>query len=487
MKSEEKKNTALWFIPLLWAAGFIAFIPLLKNRFIGDDYTALSIHRVFKSESFFQTILYGGNDFFRPLNMALVMGRGAVFGDNPLPFVIANILLHLVNSTMVFFLARKLFTKRIAVFSSAVFFLLAFSHYEGITWISSSITLLVTFLVMLSLYSHIQYRLSDKKVWFFLSIVAFVFAFLTKETAIGLPFLIVLYDLFFAPRKISRRFKFFVPYLVFGLLLACYVVIQTQWAMKFAGGEDSVYKPGWHAVTNVLDYWVWLWMPNPRHPYVAEVLKVLPKPFLIVYWILAGLVAASLAAVIVLAILKKLSKTMFFCFLATFVSLAVFLPFSIKISARYAYLPSCFFALFAGGAFAGIHTYLKEHGKSILKIILWSGAGLYLAANVFALILVQREFVKVSTLTEELAHQVGSPVNLEPDDVVFIEGLPSHVHLREAIQWFYEPGVHVHADNDKYSGTPRTLQEVRSLYDDAELYYFRFDADSLSQVSRERL
>jgi len=483
--NKDGSRKVLWSLPVLWAVGIALFLPLLKNRFIGDDYTALSIHRAFKSQSFFRTILYAGNDFFRPMNMALVMGRGALFGPNPVPFVIANILLHLVNTTMIFFIARKLFAKQLAAVTSAAFFLVAFSHYEGITWISSSITLLVTFLVVLSLYSHIRYRESNRLPWFILSIVSFVFAFLTKETAIGLPFLILVYDLFFTPKDNRKRFRFFVPYLVFGLLLLAYVGIQTQWALRFAEGSDSVYKPGWHVLTNILDYWIWLWMPNPRHPYVARVLMILPKPLLVTYWVFAGLVACSLVLVIVLAALKKISKPLLFTFLATFISLAVFLPFSIKISARYAYLPSCFLALFAGGVFANAHTYLKERSKKALKVILWGAAGVYLAANIFATVLVQREFVRVSTLTEKLAHQVGSSLDLKANDVVFIDGLPAHIHLREAVQWYYDPDIHVHADNDKYRGTPKTLAETWEYYAGSEstLYYYTYDSGELSFIS----
>ncbi|MBN2379549.1 glycosyltransferase family 39 protein [candidate division WOR-3 bacterium] len=476
-------------IPALWGVGILLFLPLLRNRFIGDDYTALSIHRAFRHAPFFKTLLYGGNDFFRPVNMALVMARGEVFGPNPVPFVIFNIVFHLINATLVFLIARKLFDKTIAAIGSAVLFLVTFCHYEGITWISSSITLLVTFFVLISFFSHINFRRTGKLYWVVTALLAFVLAFLTKETAVSLPFLILVYDLFFSTAEERRRFRFYSPYLIYGLLFIGYILVQTQWALRFASAGDSIYRPGWHVITNIVDYWVWFWMPNPRHPYVADVLKVLPQPLLISYWVLAGIAVLSLILVIVLAALKRLSRPLLFSFLATFISLLIFLPFAIKISTRYAYLPSAFFVMFAAGLFTKGFYYLKERGKRVLKILLSVVAGLYLGANTFAILLVQKEFVKVSTLTEQLALQAGDKVDLENQDVIFIEGLPSHIHLREAIQWFHNPTLHVHADNDMYRGTPLTLEDTRKFFagSEANLHHFIFSADSLILDSSQPL
>jgi len=486
-KSAIEKGKDLWLIPGLWAAGVLTFLPLLWNRFIADDFTALSIARFYRSKPFFQTILYGGNDFFRPLNMALIMARGALFGDTPLPYVIANILLHLVNTTLVFLIARRIFKKALAAAAAGLLFLAAFSHYEGIIWISSSVTLFMTLFVLASIYGHIRFRERGKSGWLILAIGGFIAAFLTKETAVCLPFLLLAYDLIMVQRK-DRGKGFFYHYVVYGVLFAVYIAVQTGWAMRFMG-SGSVYRPGWHVLSNIADYWVWLWMPNPRHPYVAEVFSILPGGVLVIYWIIAGAVALTLPLIVVLASLKKLSRSLLWSFIVTVLSLLVFLPFAIKISARYAYLPSVFIALFAGGLFSRVYFYLKEKGRRAWQGILVAIGSIYLLGNVAGLLLIQREFVRVSTTTEQLALQVGELVELTDEDVIFIEGLPSHIHLREAIQWFHNPTVHVHANNDAYRSSPKTLEATRWFYrySEANLYHLRFENDNLLLLSRESL
>ena len=490
------KRRDWWVIPVVWVTGALLFLPLLKTRFIGDDYTALSIFTFYKSKPFLHTILYGGNDFFRPLNMALIMARGAVFGDNPIPYVIANIFLHLVNTTLVFLIAKRLFKRTVASLLAAVAataaFLVAFSHYEGITWISSSITLFVTFFVLISIYGHVKFREENRIGWLILAIAGFIGAILTKETAVSLPFLLLAYDLILVGKK-ERARRFFYPYIAYGVLFAAYLAIQTGWALRFVGG-DSIYRPGLHILTNIFDYWVWLWIPNPRHPYVAGALSVLPRGLLVAYWILAGALALTLPAVIVLACLKKIKRPLLWSFIATFLSVLVFLPFTIKISARYAYLPSVFIALFGGGLFSRVYFYLREKGRREKGRRVWQWllaivGSLYLAGNVVGLVLIQREFVKVSRTTERLALQAGEIVQLEDEDVIFIEGLPSHIHLREAIQWYHNPTVHVHADNDKYRDTPKTLGATRQFYKDkpSDLYYLRLEVEKLVLVSSEPL
>ncbi len=487
MSEESRRPRDWWMIPTLWLGGGLIYLSLLGNRFIGDDYTALSIFRHYRTESFFRTILYGGNDFFRPLNMALVMARGAVFGDNPLYYVIANILMHLANTTMVFLLARRLFKNSLATFAAAALFLVAFSHYEAITWISGSITLFVTFFALLTLYSHMRYREGAGGAWLGLSIAGFVLAFLTQEAAIALALLLPLYDLVIAKRE-ERGKSFWYPYIIYGILLTAYVALQFGWAYRFVGGE-SPYRAGWHVLTNIPDYWVWLWMPNPRHPYVAGVLGVLPRPLLIFYWVLAAGVTLTLPLIIVLAALRKLSRPQLYSFLAALAALVVYLPFAIKISARYPYLPSVGISLFAAGVFAGAWGWMKERSKKAWQWVLGIVAGLYLATNALGLVLIQREFVRVSTLTERLAHEVGERIDLMDEDVVFIEDLPAHVHLREAVHWFWNPEVEVLASNDAYRDTPKTLEGTRQSFAcrGGTLYCMRFTDGRLVLVSSERL
>jgi len=471
----------------LWALGAALFAPLLGNRFIGDDFAALSIFREFRTKPFLETVLYGGNDFFRPLNLALIMARGALFGDAPLPYVIANICLHLANTTLVFMLARRVLKNPLAASASALFFLVAFSHYEAITWISSSVTLFVTLFMLVSVYSHLRFRETSRPGWVLLAVAGFVLAFLTKETAISLPFVILLCDLVLVePRRRSKAF--FLPYAAYGALLLAYLTVQTGFAVRFMGG-DSVYRPGWHILTNAADYWVWLWMPNPRHPYVAEVLSVLPRPLLIVYWTVAAATALTLPLLATLAVLKRLSKPLLWSFLGALLSLLVFLPFAVKISARYAYLPSVFAAFLGGGLFALVWRRLGDRGGNIRRWVLAAAGCVYLAANAAGLLLIQREFVRVSRTTERLALEVGELVKLEDGDVVFIENLPPHVHLREAVQWYHNPTVHVHADNDAYPDSPRTLSATKLMYEglDATLHRLRFEDGGLRVISEEVL
>jgi len=486
---EWKKN--LWVIPGLWLTGALTFLPLLGNRFIADDFTALSIFRAYRSKPFFQTVLYGGNDFFRPLNMAFIMARGALFGDAPLPYVIANIILHLVNTTLVFLIARRVFKRTLAAAAAGFLFLFAFSHYEAITWVSSSVTLFVTLFMLISIYGHVRFREKGGIGWLIMTVVGFIAAFLTKETAVSLPFILLACDLILV-KKEKRCKAFFYPYAIYGVLLAAYLAIQTGWAMRFMG-TDSIYKAGWHVLTNAADYWVWLWMPNPRHPYVAGVLSVLPKGLLAAYWILTGAAALMLPLIVVLAALKKLSRPMLWSFICSILALLVFLPFTIKISARYAYLPSVFIALFAGVLFSRVYFYLREkgrrgrRGRRVWQGILVAIGSIYLLGNVAGLLLIEREFVKVSTTTERLALQVGELVELTDEDVVFIEGLPAHVHLREAVQYYHNPTVHVHADNDAYRGTPKTIEDTRRLYEGRgrTLYYMKVEEGKLALVSSE--
>jgi hypothetical protein len=71
------KRRDWWVIPVLWAAGALLFLPLLRTRFIGDDYTALSIFRFYRSKPFLETILIWGQRLLQATEHGAHHGQGS--------------------------------------------------------------------------------------------------------------------------------------------------------------------------------------------------------------------------------------------------------------------------------------------------------------------------------------------------------------------------------------------------------------------------
>ncbi len=144
-------------------------------------------------------------------------------GLNVWGFHFMNVMIHLLNAFLVFWITLMLFRapglkdKPIAKHASAIALttaLLFVSHplaTGAVTYIVQRLASLVTLFYLLSVAMYCQARLSDSKmkyVYFAGTLVAGLFAIHTKENAFTFPFALLLVELyFFSTKKISLNFK----------------------------------------------------------------------------------------------------------------------------------------------------------------------------------------------------------------------------------------------------------------------------------------
>ena len=119
------------------------------------------------------------------------------FGNNPLIPHITNLVLHLLNIFVVFFLLNKITAqfKALNIFILAVFALHPLQG-ELLGWISTRSTLIANFFVLISCLYSIQYitvkNRSYKYLWF--SLLLFVLSLLSKSSVIVLPIVLLSFD-----------------------------------------------------------------------------------------------------------------------------------------------------------------------------------------------------------------------------------------------------------------------------------------------------
>ncbi|MBC7885567.1 MAG: tetratricopeptide repeat protein [Saprospiraceae bacterium] len=143
---------------------------------------------------------------------------------NPKPFIRLNILIHIFNSLLVFFLIwmiddKKWFT---AVMTSAIFALHPM-HVESVVWISERKDVLYTFFFLLSCISYWKYLMTDKKKWIFLTFILFVLSVLSKAMAVVLPLVLLLMDYWKGKkltdvRVMAEKIPFLAVSVFFGLM-----------------------------------------------------------------------------------------------------------------------------------------------------------------------------------------------------------------------------------------------------------------------------
>ena len=147
---------------------------------------------------------YFDNPYYMPLTRLSFLMDSSIYGINPKGFHITNLLLHSLNSILVFYFLYVMTNEKWKSFFVAILFAIHPQHVEAVVWISERKEVLAAFfgLLGLSFYiKHVQRNiiLSSKQYftgsyYYLLSILFFIFSLLSKPVWITFPCLLLLLD-----------------------------------------------------------------------------------------------------------------------------------------------------------------------------------------------------------------------------------------------------------------------------------------------------
>jgi Flp pilus assembly protein TadD len=171
-------------------------------------------------------------------------------GISPAPFIRGNVILHILNTLLVFILIFLLCKKNILIsFLVAAVFGVHPMHVESVAWISERKDVLYTFFFLLGLIAYLFYkRVSHGKyLWLSAVFLMFVFSCLSKATAVVFPVVLLLINFWIyqtgednkilksikdavSPRNLLLITPFLLVSLIFGLM-----AIKVQSGENFLG------------------------------------------------------------------------------------------------------------------------------------------------------------------------------------------------------------------------------------------------------------
>lgn len=195
---ENKKLLFFFFL----SAGLLVYANSLRNPFILDDVAIITENRViqdppdwafaFKYDMYGQKIS-GNVEFFRPLPFISLYLDRLVSGDSPVFYRLHGVLLHSVSSFLLFFVFLGGGLDRRVAFFSALAWLVHPASAQAAAYISDRAVVLAAFFSFLS---FISFRRGMMPLCALFSL----FALLSKETAVVLPFVLLFYHSVFGRR-----------------------------------------------------------------------------------------------------------------------------------------------------------------------------------------------------------------------------------------------------------------------------------------------
>ena len=160
---------------------------------------------------------------YHPLTLVSLAMNYQAGGPVASSFLWTNLLLHLINTLLVWLFVRKLANMQawIPVFCAAIFALHPM-HVESVAWISERKDLLYTLFFLLAAWSYINYIVARKAKWYALAFLLCLFSLLSKPAAVVLPVVFVLLDILkgraFNRSVIFEKVPFFLAAIAAGIV-----------------------------------------------------------------------------------------------------------------------------------------------------------------------------------------------------------------------------------------------------------------------------
>ncbi|MFH1996787.1 MAG: tetratricopeptide repeat protein [Candidatus Omnitrophota bacterium] len=216
------------------------FCNTLSNSFVWDDEILIAddahIKRLSEipfvlTPSYWNRYFPGTKGHYRPIRTITFALDYAVWQLNPFGYHLTNLIFHALNTVLVYLFVCLLagakngsragkestFSWSAVPFLSALFFAAHPIHTESVAWIKNRSDLLASFFTLLSCALFVCYQRSKKRsarpILYTASLFAFLLALSSKEMALALPAILVVYALVFLPKSAYRRFVFeIVPF-----------------------------------------------------------------------------------------------------------------------------------------------------------------------------------------------------------------------------------------------------------------------------------
>lgn len=354
-------------LTLISAFSFLLYLNATHGKFVYDDFKIIVdnsfikewqyLPKIFTKDYFF----ISGEMSYRPLVTISYFADYAIWGLNPFGFHLTNVILHTINAALFYLLLRAVLHNDRVVVLSVFFFVThpilvetvnAVGYREDLLTATFFLTSLIYFTKYDTLFSRESVTRGRFAVSYAISLIAYLCALFSKEMAITLPVILLLFVVFSSNQKtwlcLVKRFKgIFIGYLAISLfyIIMRFVVFSNP-ALKIAHQPGGIRVNVFTMIKILASYIKLSFFPlNLNADYVVspvthplEMSSVLSVTFLI-------------SIFVIFAILCK-TRNMFACWMAwfffTLLPVMNILPIGNIMAERYLYIPVLGFCVAKG-------------------------------------------------------------------------------------------------------------------------------------------
>lgn len=207
-----KKGVLILALISIILAVLIPYVNSIQNPFIWDEEVIILGNPIIKEwrhlPLLFKTNIFGTqikpSGYFRPFYMLSFMLDYHLWKLNTIGYHLSSVILHILNALLLYMLLLKLALPRKTAWFSALLFALFPVNCEAVSLIAARVELIFGVLALLCIISFLN-GIKGPRIYFLGSALLFVLAILTKESALILPFLILIYVFIFLEGQERQR------------------------------------------------------------------------------------------------------------------------------------------------------------------------------------------------------------------------------------------------------------------------------------------
>ncbi|MCL4489730.1 MAG: glycosyltransferase family 39 protein [Chloroflexi bacterium] len=380
----------------------ILYLPAVNAYFISDDFAILStlhshLPALLNGRQWEEWLGKGvtGYVYFRPVAYLFLLTDFLAWNGWPVGYHLANLILHVLCSFQAFLLCSQLVRNKAVGILAAALFAAMPVHAEAVSWIAAIPDLLAGFFCLMSLTSYVLYLRRNSPKFYVTSVAAFALALSSKETAITLPAVILLYDALFDLKRLTHVLDSIKRHAPFWLIVAMRL---TLWQVGYRGPQ---------VISEGYKYWFDASLDSLLKPFLTDITGTTT-------WLVVGLA--------VLAFLLNRSRAIVFALL--WIPIALLPTITNGPSDRSSYIPALGLSL----AFAILLAQLAGQPNRVIRGVGWGTALVLLFWSGEALLSLNLAYNRAGQVAYAIPQQVKSLHPSMPDGahLVFV-GVPDQV------------------------------------------------------------
>jgi tetratricopeptide (TPR) repeat protein len=233
-KAEPQKSGNIFPVILLLIITFFCYSNSLNNEFTNwDDPGYVLDNTLIKKldaqhlKDIFITPVMGN---YHPLAVLSLALDYKFYRLEPFGYHLTNLILHLLNTILVYFFFRMLSGRMLVGFITAILFGVHAMHVESVSWVAERKDVLYVLFYFASLCSYllIQKQPARKTLYYSLTLFFFLLSLLSKAQAVTLPVVLILIDYFKGSKLTGKTLINKIPFFLISIFSGVMAIIAQK-------------------------------------------------------------------------------------------------------------------------------------------------------------------------------------------------------------------------------------------------------------------